>query len=275
MLNLTQLDDREIHTKQFRQGDALLVIDGQPTFMEGGGLAVPGGKAIVPYIAWLINNWNFYLGFPIFGTRDMHSLGHITLASSFWRLEGKNQFLVAPFTEITLKDVKDGKYSLKPHALFTMDDLVEYLRGCPGQKQTLWSDHGLFDTEESKLHPDFDLSKFQLIFPKGMNPRHDSNSAFKFNDGYTTGFTPLLKSHGVKRLFMIGYVFDVCVGMSGLDAADDGFEVVFIKDMTTSVSPEGDAAMMRMIAERNERYGEYRIKVVSLEDLLLAESEAA
>lgn len=54
---------------------ALIVVDVQKDFCEGGSLAVPGAVDVIPNINWLVRNvdWD-----SIIYTRDWHSYGHVS-----------------------------------------------------------------------------------------------------------------------------------------------------------------------------------------------------
>jgi nicotinamidase/pyrazinamidase len=56
-------------------GDALVVVDVQRDFCEGGALAIPDGDAVVP----VLNRWTVAAdanGIPIYASRDWHPLRH-------------------------------------------------------------------------------------------------------------------------------------------------------------------------------------------------------
>ena len=53
------------------------LIDVQPTFMPGGGLAVPDGDAIVPIINHLMSRFEH-----AFATQDWHKPNHLSFASA-------------------------------------------------------------------------------------------------------------------------------------------------------------------------------------------------
>lgn len=58
-----------------RHGDALIVVDVQRDFCEGGALAIPEGDAVVP----VLNRWMAAAaasGVPVYASRDWHPLRH-------------------------------------------------------------------------------------------------------------------------------------------------------------------------------------------------------
>jgi nicotinamidase/pyrazinamidase len=64
-------------TNEVRRGDALLIVDLQRDFCEGGALAVPDGDAVVP----IIEDWvkrAVAQGIPIYASRDWHPPQHVS-----------------------------------------------------------------------------------------------------------------------------------------------------------------------------------------------------
>jgi nicotinamidase/pyrazinamidase len=228
--------------------DALDLVDLSKTFMPGGGLAVSGGDRIVKPISGLIERWPNDL---IFATRDLHPWGHITLASSWERINPDGS--VSPVSPFTL--VSGGFIKIRPakHALFTMAQAEYYLRHVKGGSMILWPDHGLVDTEESRLHPELDLNKIKLVFPKGMDPACDCNSGLRDNMGRPTGLGDIMREVGVRRHIIVGLAFDVCVGMFAKDAKKLEYEVVVVTDLCRSVTPEGEAKMKNELLDMGVR----------------------
>lgn len=65
---------------ELRRGDALLVVDLQRDFCEGGTLAVPGAEAVVP----LAQAWSkraAALGVPVYASKDWHPPEHVSFVS--------------------------------------------------------------------------------------------------------------------------------------------------------------------------------------------------
>src|SRR5262245_42346398 len=108
---------------------ASLSIDPQPTFCEGGGLAVAGGNAIMEKINAIRAQTE-----KGYWTQDWHPPGHSSFASTHGR---------DPFTLVWLKEGQ------------VVGDVVEGEDGPEGATvQMLWTDHGVQGMEEAKLHPD-------------------------------------------------------------------------------------------------------------------------
>lgn len=67
-------------TADFRQGDAVLVVDVQNDFCPGGALPIPDGDRVIP----VLNEWIAAAGgmdVPIYASRDWHPLGHPSFES--------------------------------------------------------------------------------------------------------------------------------------------------------------------------------------------------
>lgn len=170
------------------------LIDVQPTFMPGGGLAVPDGEAIVPVINGLLNR------FPrAFATQDWHPPGHKSFASAH-----------------------------PGHAAY---DVIKLPFGNQSIDQVLWPDHGVAGSAEAMIHPAIDQTRIELIVRKGCRPNLDSYSAFFENDRVTpTGLDGWLRQRGLRDLYLCGLATDFCVAWSAEDASRLGYQVTIIQD---------------------------------------------
>lgn len=63
--------------QQLGPGDALLVVDMQNDFIEGGSLSVPGSLAIIEPVKNLLRLFEA-AGLPIFASRDYHPADHVS-----------------------------------------------------------------------------------------------------------------------------------------------------------------------------------------------------
>lgn len=184
--------------------DALLVIDPQNDFCEGGALAVVGGAGIMPLINQLAERFD-----KVIATQDWHTPDQISFAS--------NHRGAAPFTEI---DVTYGRQMLWP------DHCLQGSAGAdfhPDVKPT--------------------IDRALAVVRKGYNPAVDSYSGFFENDRRTrTGLAGLLRDLGVQRVFLAGLAFDYCVRFTAEDAVREGFEAVVITDASRAIAPDTEAA---------------------------------
>lgn len=184
--------------------DALLVIDAQNDFCEGGALAVEGGAGIMPLINRLAERFD-----TVIATQDWHTPDQISFASNH---EG-----ATPFTEI---EVVYGRQMLWPD---------HCLQGSVGAD---------FHPDAAPA-----VAKALAVIRKGRNPAVDSYSGFYENDHRTaTGLAGLLRDLGVKRLFLCGLAYDYCVRFTAEDAVREGFEAVVIEDACRAIAAETAAA---------------------------------
>ena len=185
---------------------ALLAVDVQPDFLPGGALPVGDGDAILEPLRVLVISGRFPL---VVATQDWHPPGHVSFASSH---PGRR-----PFDEIELY----------------------------GRPQTLWPDHCVQGSLGASLHANLPREPLAAIVRKGADPRVDSYSAFRNNwnaDGERprTGLAGYLRERGVEEVWLAGLARDFCVLWSAEDAADDGFRVHVLWDLTRPVDPGSD-----------------------------------
>ncbi len=189
-----------------RAAAALVVIDMQPDFLPGGALAVAGGDEIVAPIGALMLGGAF--GFCA-ATQDWHPPGHVSFASSHPGAK--------PFSVIELY----------------------------GHDQVLWPDHCVQGTLGAELHPDLPWERTEVVIRKGTDPRVDSYSGFRNNwsaagDRPATGLAGLLRERGIEQVHICGLARDFCCLWSAEDAAQAGFDVFFLWDLTRGVDPAAD-----------------------------------
>jgi len=207
--------------------DALIVVDQQLDFQPGGVLAVAGGDQIVEAIDRLAASF-----VEVVMTQDHHPPGHVSFARSYLRRD--------PFTVITLEEAERGDVELSASAAFTPEDLLAYLALANGRQQVLWPDHCVAGTPGEQFDPRLNLVRATLILRKGYRPAADSYSAFRENDGATTGLAECLMAKGIERVFVAGLAGDYCVLCTAVDAAESGLDVIYLEDRTRFVgSPPG------------------------------------
>ncbi len=185
---------------------ALVVVDLQPDFMPGGALPVVEGDQLVSPIRDLLMSGRFDV---VVATQDWHPRGHISFASSH---PG-----TAPYDSITLY----------------------------GHEQVLWPDHCVQGTAGAALHEGLPLEWVDAIIRKGNDPAVDSYSGFRNNwnvmgDRPPTGLAGLLKERGMTHVLICGLARDYCVKWTAEDAADAGFKVRLLWDLTRPVDPTSD-----------------------------------
>ena len=180
--------------------DALIVVDPQNDFCEGGALAVQGGAGIMPRVNAIAERFK-----TVVVSQDWHTPDQISFAS--------NHDGAAPFTLI---EVAYGPQMLWPD---------HCSQGSAGAD---------FHPDVAPT-----IQRAAAIIRKGANPAVDSYSAFFENDHQTaTGLAGLLRDLGVKRVFICGLAYDYCVRFTAEDAVREGFDAVVIEAATRAIAED-------------------------------------
>jgi nicotinamidase/pyrazinamidase len=181
---------------------ALIVVDVQNCFLEGGTLAVKGGTEVVPVINQLAPAFE-----NIVVTQDWHTAGHASFASTY---AGKNPF------ETT--KLKYGTQVLWPdHCVQGTDDANV--------------------SKDLKL-PTAQLI-IRKGFHKEMDSYSAFEEA---DHKTATGLAGYLKARGIKTVFITGLATDFCVAWTAMDARKLGFEVYVVEDATRGIDLNGSLA---------------------------------
>ncbi len=115
----------------------------------------------------------------------------------------------------------------------------------------LWPEHCVQNTRGAEFHPELKLTKEAIILSKGMDPREDSYSAFQATDSNGIDFLNLLRSLGIKELFVGGLATDFCVKWTVLDALKSGLEVKLLTDVIRGVNlkpKDSEVAIAEMVS---------------------------
>ncbi len=181
---------------------ALIVVDVQNCFVDGGTLPVKGGAEVVPIINKLAGAFE-----NIVVTQDWHTAGHASFASTH---AGKKPF------ETT--QMPYGTQVLWPdHCVQGSDDaaLLKDLR-LPTAQLII----------RKGFHKDVDsYSAFEEA---------DRKTA--------TGLAAYLKARAVDTVFVTGLATDFCVAWTALDARKLGFSAYVIEDATRGIDLNGSLA---------------------------------
>ncbi len=189
---------------------ALIVVDVQNCFVDGGTLPVKGGADVVPVINKLASHFQ-----NIVVTQDWHTPGHASFASTH---AGKK-----PFETVGLSY---GTQVLWPdHCVQGSEDAA------------LHKDLKLPTAQliiRKGFHKDVDsYSAFEEA---------DRKTA--------TGLAAYLKARGIDTVFVTGLATDFCVAWTALDARKLGFTTYVIEDATRAIDLNGSlAAAWKQMAE--------------------------
>jgi len=194
---------------------ALIVIDVQNCFVDGGTLPVKGGAEVVPVINKLADTFE-----NIVVTQDWHTQGHASFASAH---AGQK-----PFSSIKLSY---GNQVLWPdHCVQGTDDAALH--------------------KDLKL-PTAQVI-VRKGFHKGVDSYSAFEEADRKT---ATGLGGYLKQRGIKTVYVAGLATDFCVAWTALDARKAGFEVYVIEDATRAIDLNGSlaAAWKQMTAKGVKR----------------------
>jgi nicotinamidase/pyrazinamidase len=177
---------------------ALIVVDVQNDFCQGGALEVKNGNDVIPVINDLVKSNKFDF---IIATQDWHPKGHKSFASNH---KNKKVYDVIKLNGIT---------------------------------QVLWPDHCIQRRKGSKFQKDLLLGNSLKVFKKGTNPEIDSYSGFYDNDHKSsTGLAEYLKAKKISKVYITGLATDYCVKFTALDSTKEGFKTFVIKDAVRGVN---------------------------------------
>jgi nicotinamidase/pyrazinamidase len=181
---------------------ALIVVDVQNCFVDGGTLPVKGGAQVVPVINKLAGAFE-----NIVVTQDWHTPGHASFASTH---AGKKPF------ETT--QMPYGTQVLWPDHCVQDSDDAALLKDLKLPTAQLIIRKG--------FHKDVDsYSAFEEA---------DRKTA--------TGLGAYLKARGIDTVFVTGLATDFCVAWTALDARKLGFNVYVIEDATRGIDLNGSLA---------------------------------
>lgn len=262
MLQFTSLSSESKQKRQvIKANSALLVIDVQDCFVEGGTLAVNGGKALAPVINKLHDSGCFD---EVVFSQDYHPAGHISFGSS----NGIPDFPVgAPIPMKCMKpasgDINDADAACCPDTAKISDADVKRkvdaaVQSWTGNKacqacfdgatsascfelmQSMWPDHCL-QTGDSGLLKDLTKTDADTVIQKGTNKWVDAYSAFMDNTkNLKTALGKTLKDKGIEHVYVVGIALDFCVAWSANDARELGFDVTVIEDATAGIDIDFD-----------------------------------
>jgi nicotinamidase/pyrazinamidase len=180
---------------------ALIIVDAQNDFFEGGALVVPGALEIIPYINLLMKENEYD---QIVMTQDWHPADHKSFASTNEKKVGET---------IMLNEIP----------------------------QLMWPDHCIEDTFGAEIHKDINQDKVTYTIQKGKNAEFDNYSAFQDNNRFIqTGLDDFLKYHDIQLLEIVGLALDYCVKYTCLDAAELGYITCLHFNGTKAVNVKPD-----------------------------------
>ena len=191
---------------------ALIIVDVQNDFVDGGALAVPGGSGVVPVINALQTDFDL-----IVATQDWHPASHASFAANH---PGKQ-----PYDQIDLHGL--------PQTLWP----VHCVQGTPGADFAPGLDRSRWERVFQK-GTDPEIDSYSGFFDNGHRR--------------ATGLGEYLHERGVGEVTVVGLATDYCVKFTALDALNEGLRVFVVENACRGVelrSGDTDQAMdeMRMV----------------------------
>ena len=177
---------------------ALILVDLQNDFVEGGALAVAGGNEIVATANQLMRHFDL-----VIATQDWHPRNHQSFASQHQGMSIGQLFELHGLPQIAWPD----------HCIM----------GTRGSEFVASLDTALIDEVVQKgMDPDVD--SYSGFFDNGH--RRD------------TGLAGILHKHKIANVAILGLATDYCVRFTALDAIEQGFETYLIEDACRGVELE-------------------------------------
>ncbi|MFD2470752.1 isochorismatase family protein [Amycolatopsis silviterrae] len=181
-------------------GTALIVVDVQNDFCEGGSLGLPGGAAAAAAISRRMAEGGYT---HIVATRDHH--------------------------------IDPGDH---------FSDTPDF--------NTSWPPHCVAGTAGASFHSELDVVPVEAVFSKGEYTAAYSGFEGKSGDGKT--LEDWLRAHEVTDVEVVGIATDFCVRATALDAAQAGFNVQVLLDLTVGGSQPTVDATLKDFDEAGVRY---------------------
>ncbi len=175
---------------------ALIVVDVQNDFVEGGALAVTGGKAIVPIVNALMSHFDL-----VVATQDWHPANHKSFAvNQIGRSIGE------------VIDLNGLSQVLWP---------VHCVAGSYGAEFVNELDSKRFEAVFRK-GVDSEIDSYSGFFDNGKLKR--------------TGLSGYLKDKSVEQVYVCGLATDYCVKATALDAHYEGFKTFVLSSACAGVN---------------------------------------
>lgn len=192
---------------------ALLIVDAQLDFAEGGALGVDGATAALRRTAEMIEE----------GVREGSLLQRYPMI-------------------VTTQDwhVDPGEH-WSDHPDFLTSWPVHCRAGSPGAAL-----HPVIETALRGVHPD------RLVHvTKGEHEA--AYSGFEGHDATGTPLADLLRARGITAVDVCGLALDHCVRATALDAIDEGLQVQLLLEQTAAVDPARGQAAVQELREAGAR----------------------
>lgn len=174
---------------------ALIVVDIQNDFLQGGSLAVQGGNEIIPVINSIQEKFDL-----VVATQDWHPKGHKSFASQYSNKSVYEKIDLNGIEQVLWPDhCVQGTVGAEISSELNQNKIEAIFR--KGMNTTIDSYSGFYDNGKLKC----------------------------------TGLGDFLKWRGVKEIFVCGLAADYCVYFTAKDALELGFTSTIIENATKAI----------------------------------------
>lgn len=174
---------------------ALIVVDIQNDFLQGGSLAVQGGKEIIPIINSIQEKFDL-----VVATQDWHPKGHKSFASQHSNKSVYDKIDLNGIEQVLWQDhCVQGTFGAEISLELNQNKIEAIFR--KGMNTIIDSYSGFYDNGKLKC----------------------------------TGLGDFLKGRGVKEIFVCGLAADYCVYFTAKDALELGFTSTIIENATRAI----------------------------------------
>ena len=199
---------------------ALIIVDVQNDFCEGGSLAVDGGAAVAGAISEYLD--------------AHHSEFDFVVATQDWHIDPGSHFSEAPnFKDSWPRHCVAGTRGAELHPDLDTEYIDAYFR--KGQFAAAYSGfEGLLAPEDAVPTGERQAG--------GMSGSADASGV----DEDATGLDDWLQSHDVEDVVVVGIATDYCVKATSLDAVQAGYGVTVVRSLTAGIAEDLEDAVAEM-----------------------------
>lgn len=196
---------------------ALIVVDVQNDFCEGGSLAVRGGAAVAVAINELLGRGKAAAGYDV------------VVATQDWHIDPGSHFSEEP----------DFRHSWPVHCVAGTPGAQPHPAWSPAtQHVDAWVRKGRYEDAYSGFQG------FAIAPERRADPEPEVGEATP-----GTGLAAWLRQARVDEVTVTGLALDFCVRATALDAVAEGFSTRVLEQFTAAVHPAGARDVLRELAE--------------------------
>jgi len=190
---------------------ALIIVDVQNDFCEGGSLAVPGGAAVAGAISEYLD--------------ASHSEFDYVVATQDWHIDPGSHFSDTPdYRDSWPRHCVAGTRGAELHPDLDTEYIDAYFR--KGQFAAAYSGfEGLLAPEDA-----VPTGEPQPGLPGGAGASESDEDAIGLDDW--------LQSHDVEDVVVVGIATDYCVKATALDAVQAGYGVTVVRSLTAGIAED-------------------------------------